>query len=112
MEALDTLKLLLGIEGSEQDAKLQFTLDNAREIVLNYCNIDEIPEGLNNTVVRMAVDIYRNEHPGESDVPQALKSVTTGDTSTSFSITETNGYAQSLLRNYKSQLNRYRRVVF
>jgi hypothetical protein len=60
----------------------------------------------------MAVDLYRNEHPGESDVPQGIKSVTTGDTSTSFAITETNGYAESLLRNYRGQLNRYRRVVF
>jgi hypothetical protein len=116
MEALYTLKVMLGIapdiKDEATDAKLGFALDNATEIIKNYCNIDEIPEGLGNTVVRMAVDLYRNERPGESDVPQGIKSVTTGDTSTSFAVTETNGYAESLLRNYKAQLNRYRRVAF
>jgi hypothetical protein len=116
MEALDTLKVMLGIDTATEDkaadAKLGFVLDDAREIIRNYCNIDEIPEGLGNTLVRMAADIYRNEHPGEPDVPQGVKSVTTGDTSTSFGVTETNGYAESLLRNYRGQLNRYRRVAF
>jgi hypothetical protein len=116
MEALYTLKVMLGIDTAQNDeatdAKLGFVLDNVMEIVRNYCNIDEIPKGLENTVVRMAVDLYRNERPGETDVPQGVKSVTTGDTSTSFGITETEGYAESLLRDYKAQLNRYRRVVF
>jgi hypothetical protein len=111
MEALDTLKVLLGMDTTTEnetiDTRLEFVLNNAREIVMNYCNIREIPEGLENTVVRMAVDLYRNEHPGESDVPQEIKSVTTGDTSTSFAVTETNGYAESLLRNYRGQLNRF-----
>lgn len=60
---VDRLAMLLGKPGTDEImlARIEFALDNAKEIALNYCHIKEIPEGLETTVLRMAMDIYRNE---------------------------------------------------
>lgn len=104
------LKAMLGVK--EKDTQLEFALESAKNIVLDYCNIEEIPTSLETTVVRMAMDIYRNEQPGETEKPQAVKSVSIGDTSTSFGDIATSDYTESILKNYTKKLNRYRRVVF
>lgn len=89
----------------------RFAASSAEEAVLNYCNIDEIPEGLENTTLNIAADILRRGQYGNGDVPVAVSSVTVGDTSTSFtplSDSETN----EVIANYVKTLNRYRRVTF
>lgn len=110
---VDRLAMLLGKPGTDEImlARIEFALDNAKEIALNYCHIEEIPEGLETTVLRMAMDIYRNEKPGEEDTPRAVSSVQMGDTTTAFGALST-GFSDSLMKNYKASLNRYRKVVF
>jgi hypothetical protein len=109
----ERLLALLGLNADEQSIEIcvEFALDNAKEIVKNYCHIDEIPAELETTVLRMAMDIYRNEKPGELETPQRVSSVQIGDTSTSFG-TVSASFTDSLMKNYKSSLNRYRKVVF
>lgn len=113
-EKMNKLKLLLGldVEDTSKDVFVQFAIETAEELVRNYCHIEEIPEGLASTLLRIAMEIYRNEQPGVSEVPQAVKSIETGDTKTSFAVTETTGYSESILKDYKKQLNRYRKVEF
>ena len=110
-DQISKLKKLLGVETADKEFAVSFALDTANELIVNYCHISEIPEGLSNTVLRIAMDIYRNEQPGESGVPQAVLSVKTGDTQTNFGTAQTAGYGE-LLRDYKKQLNRYRRLEF
>lgn len=111
-EALGKLRCLLGIPDDNMDSgmQVQFALESAEEFVRNYCNIEDIPAGLTNTVIKMAVDIFRNESYGSAQVPQAIKSVSMGDTKTDFGSAQAAGYSESLLRDYRKQLNRYRRV--
>lgn len=109
---VDKLKALLGIQDGQADMELEFALENAEETVKNYCHVDEIPAGLSTTIFRMAMDIYRNEQPGSAGVPMDVKSISEGDTSTSFGTVSTDGYGQSLLKAYQKQLNNYRRVRF
>lgn len=108
---VDKLKTLLGLTDSEKDVLVEFALENAGETVKNYCHIEEIPEGLTTTVLRMAADIYRNEQMGSAEVPQAVSSVSIGDTSTSFKTSGTE-FSESIMKNYKAVLKRYRRVEF
>ncbi len=109
---LERLKLLLGIEGEETDALLSFSLDSAKETILNYCNIEEVPEGLTMTWIRMAADFYQNELPGAAD-SDGVSSISLGDTTVAFgNKTKTEQYLGSILKDYKAQLNRYRRVGF
>ncbi len=111
-EKLETLKTLLGILEEGQEPLLEFALRDAEETVKNYCNLEEIPKGLEHTIIRMAMDMYRNEQFGDNTVPMTVKSISEGDTSTSFGTVESSGYAQTLLKNYQKQLNRYRKVEF
>ena len=113
-EKVDKLKPLLGLnsEDTSKDALVEFAICTAEELVKNYCHIDEIPAELSNTLLRIEMEIYRNEQPGVGYVPQAVKSVETGDTKTSLEVTETKGYSESILKDYKKQLNRYRKVEF
>lgn len=109
------LKLLLGfdasVEDSAMDAGVDFALQNAKEIVKNYCNLGSIPAGLNTTVLRMAMDIYRNENCGSGEA-RAVKSLAMGDTKTEFASTQSESFEASLLKNYAKQLSRYRKVSF
>lgn len=104
------LKKLLGIQETDnsQDDLLQFVIDDVEETIKNYCNLDQIPEGLTSTAYRMAMDLYRYDQPGESGVPMVVASISEGDTSTSFT-----GMAEVLaggiLKDYQGQLNRYRK---
>ena len=109
---LDKIKLFLGIKGQEEDAVLGVVLESVEEAILNYCNLQELPEGLYYTVVRMAIDVYRNECPGEKEIFQGVSSVSVGDTKTSFASAGDAGYLSGVLKEYKRQLNRYRKVGF
>lgn len=108
---LGKLKALLGIpeDDTSQDVPLQFVLDDVRETILNYCNVDELPSGLINTAYRMAVDLYRYGRPGAAEAPVKVSSITEGNTSTSFS-SAADALQGGVLVDYKGQLNRYRKL--
>ena len=110
---VERLSALLGFCEPDETVKihLEFVLENAKDTVKNYCHIDEIPAELETTVLRMAMDIYRNEQMGNANVPQSVSSVQIGDTTTSFK-TSAAEFSESLMKNYKPVLNRYRKVVF
>ena len=109
---LEKLKLLLGITDDSKDVILQFTIANVEEIIINHCHLEEVPEGLYMTGYRMCMDLYRNENLGsEESALGSISSISEGDTSTSFrsNITE---FKDSLLKDYKKQLNKYRKVAW
>ena len=108
---LGKIKALLGIPEADtsQDIPLQFAMDDVRETILNYCNLDELPEGLTCTAYRLTIDLYRYDRPGELEAPLAVTSISEGDTSTSFT-SAGDALAGGGLKDYQGQLNRYRRV--
>ena len=112
-EQLVKLKMLLGITDESQDSALAFLLETVQEMVLNYCGIETIPEGLKNTVVRMAADLYRSEGYGQAAAPMAAKSVKRGDVTVDYgesrTVAEITG-GKSVLDDYKAQLQAYRKL--
>ena len=106
------LKNLLGIVSDEKDTILQFILDDVEKTILNYCNIDELPEGLVSTAYRMAMDIYRNENIGSEEGSSSdITSIKEGDITVSFGSNSNNVvFANSILKNYIVQLRKYRRL--
>ncbi|KGI42505.1 phage head-tail connector protein [Clostridium tetani] len=114
MTQLEKLKKLLGIplEDNSKDFLLKFALQDVEQIVKNYCQIKEVPEELNNTVIKMAIDMYRNENlGGEESSLGSISSITEGDTSISYR-SSANEFKDSLLKDYKAQLNKYRKLVW
>ncbi|VIF92732.1 phage protein [Clostridioides difficile] len=109
---VERLKKLLGIsrEDYSKEMILEFILEDVEEIVKNYCNVSVIPEGLNSTVLRMAIDMYKNENLGSEDIALgSISSISEGDTSVSYR-SSASEFKESLLKDYKSQLNRYRKI--
>lgn len=113
-DAQKTLKSLLGFSPDDKDVDIQieFVLNMTEDLVRNYCNIEDIPEGLTSTIIKMSVDMFRNEAYGSERVPQMVKAVSMGDTRTEFGTVQSVKYEESLLKDYRKQLNRYRRVIF
>lgn len=108
---IEKLKVLAGVseEDTSQDVFLQFALDEASETILNYCNLEEVPDGLQSTLVRMALEYYRNQNLGSVDETQGtVRTISEGDTSISFS--GSGEFGKGPLSDYKGQLNRYRVV--
>lgn len=99
-ERLEKLKMLLGIEGTDEDELLTFILESTEQKILNYCNLPELPAALENVLVEMAADFY-----DASD--GVASSVQVGDTSVQYRRDD-----DSIIREYKGQLHRFRRVVW
>lgn len=108
---LAKLKGLLGIPAEEasRDFVLSFVLGDVEETILNYCNLEELPAGLINTAYRMAIDLYRYEQLGSSDMPLTITTISEGDISTSFS-NAADSLHGGVLKDYQGQLNRYRKL--
>jgi hypothetical protein len=96
MERLEKLKLILGIEGTEQDALLLYQLQVTESFILNYCNINVLPTELEEALVEMAADNYKTQD-GVSDIK-------IGDTSISYAD------VSDISPKYKAQLNHFRRL--
>lgn len=110
---LAKLKALLGIEDDSKDVILEFVIADVEETIKNYCHVEEMPDGLVNTGYRMAMDLYRNENIGsETAAVGTVSSISEGDTSTSFQQYVDNNFKDTVLKNYKSSLNRYRKVAW
>ena len=106
---LGKLKQLLGITTADQDALLQFCIDSITETIKDYCHVETIPGGVLNTAYRMAVDLYRNENIGDTGLsPGIISGQSMGDVSISYR--EDLTYTQSLLKNYRAMLSRYRKL--
>ena len=114
---INDLKPLLGLEvtNTSKDSILNFILANVTEVICNYCHIAEVPRGLEYTAYRMAMDLYRNEGIGEADsedAPGRVTSIDEGDVKISFGASHfDSSFANSLLKVYTPQLNRYRKLV-
>lgn len=100
MERIEKLKMLLGIEGNEEDELLNFLLESTEQKILNYCNLDELPTELENVLVEMAARFYNS--------PDGIAtSIKVGDTSVNYSTVKDE---QNIIHDYKAQLHRFRRL--
>lgn len=114
MTQLEKLKKILGmsLEDNSKDFLLEFTLEDIEQIVKDYCHIKDIPKELNTTVLKMAIDLYRNENLGEEESSLgSISSITEGDTSISYR-SAASEFKDTLIKDYKSQLNKYRKLVW
>lgn len=113
MTMTERVTLLNKLVGDEADPEiLQFILGKCQDMILNYCRIKELPAALENVLINMCVDLYRAEQLGKSQVTGAVKSVTEGDVSVTYTsatnVSENKG--MEFLKDYTKQLDRYRRM--
>lgn len=89
-DVIERLKAI-GYDVTEEDMlSVMFAIEKTVNHIQNYCNIDEIPEGLHHVTVDMACGEFLYIHKqmgtlGEAfDVETAVKQVKVGDTSVSY----------------------------
>lgn len=97
MERLEKLKLILGIEGTEQDDILNYLLQSTERAILNYCHLQALPLEIEDLLVEMAADKYRRQ--------TGATNIKIGDTSVTFSENK-----DGIRPEHKAQLNRFRRL--
>lgn len=117
-EQLIQLKLLLGIDSTDEkkDDILKFILKRVTARILSYCGLEVIPEGLETTVMSMAIEGYRQLNLGKENYDSEAQSIKRGDTTVTYKtpIEILNQWISkpTLLNDYTQELNQYRKVRF
>lgn len=103
-EALERLKMLLGINESEQDGLLSFLIDDTINLILGYCRISILPRQLESLVPTIAADMYRAKGYGQETAPEIVKSISEGERSVSYAETTPDN---DFFANYHDRLKPY-----
>lgn len=108
---LGRLESLLGIPKADisQDNPLRFIVDDVEETIKNYCCLEEVLRGLVSTAYRMAMDVFRAEAVGETGSAVSVTSMRGGDTSTT-SGNRSDSIKDTVLKDYKAQFSKYRKL--
>lgn len=127
--ALMALKKLngYGYEGVDVEMLTLHAL-SVREFILNYCNIEKMPNGLKFTYVNMicasylelyVVKNYVNSEDNEKAIAASVASITEGDVSVTYKdnassdkVLNAKALISSLMDGYRAYLTRYRRMVW
>lgn len=121
---LTNIKILLNmsLEDTSKDQILNYLKETITQRVKNYCNLEEVPKELEFILVEMISAIYKNKYATEnisSITPTvsvgAIKSETIGDYSVTYATstdktTSSNNTVDDVLNDYKSQLNKFRKL--
>lgn len=110
-EALERLKMLLGIKDNEQDGLLSFLIGDTVDMILGYCRIEILPRQLESLVPTIAADAYRAKSYGREAAPEVIKSISEGERSVSYAETNPDGdFLSSYYDRLKPFINRRGRV--
>lgn len=109
------------------DFDIIIAIEEVAEVIKNYCNITDIPEGLKYTWANMATDLvrYQNALDNAGHSPQFntddVSTLKIGDTQIGLGGNESANSKllaghkinlDDIILNYKAQLQRYRRMVW
>lgn len=105
MDIVETVKTLLQINSNEWDGVINAHILLVTQKILNYCQIEKLPEALNAVVVSKVVAHMRLN----VDDFKSVKSTSFGDTSVTYN---TSAIPANVIDDVTSQLIPFRRVVF
>ena len=108
---------------------IQLAVDEVKEVIKNYCSIDDIPEALKYTWANMAVDLVRYQYESNNSSEDVLNDIDASDVSnikigdTQIALQGNNSERSKTLKshrpnldqivmNNKEQLNKFRRMVW
>lgn len=91
----------LGTDGLTEEIELD--MESVCQHVRNYCNLADIPEDLNFTIADMVLDLQRAKEGGNL----AVSEVKMGDTAYTFALDKA---VQGVLKDYRAQLNTFRKL--
>lgn len=114
MDVLDIVKAKVPPDELPNEKLLDVYMSEVRHAILTYCNRNDIPSALNFILANMVVDlIHQESRKAEPDEQSTVKSIKEGDTSIEYgSVSKTTSEisTENVLYDYKSQLNRFRKL--
>ena len=100
---LENIKLILNITDDSHDDLILLFLAKVETMVVDYCNVNELTEGLESFIEDKVVSIMNLTITG------GIKSVSRGDTRIEY-VTQTSSNGVNLTDSDKKILNTYRKV--
>ncbi|ATO50141.1 DNA-packaging protein [Brevibacillus laterosporus] len=119
-DVLALIKLRMNLSNDNLDLLIKSYIHEIEKRILHYCHISEVPEALQFVWASMVIDALRIEQATVSEVDAATaisESIKIGDTSNSpgksEGVTSTSkNVIESVVLNYRVDLNRYRKLVW
>lgn len=111
--------------GIPYDANVMYPyVQECEQVILNYCQIEEVPAPLKYTIANMSIDLFNFDSSKKSgdgtSIHGDITSIKIGDTTTSFGtisgssdrniINSHKADLDDLLLNYRQQLNQFRKM--
>lgn len=114
-DVLELIKIRLGFTDVSLDALLNSYIPEMEQRILNYCNVDAVPDGLKFVWASMVIDVLKVEQSTLPQVQTALGNsveVTVGDTTTKTKpgSAPSKSVIDAVVLNYRVDLNRYREL--
>lgn len=114
MDVLEIIKAKIPYDKLPIENVLAIYIEEVRQSILTFCNRTDIPSELAFVHANMVVDLINLENrKADPDAQQAVTSIKEGDTQVSYgnaSKSASEISTQQILFNYKSQLNRFRKL--
>lgn len=109
---LSTVKTLLNIRNDDMDNILLIHINIAKNSILNYCNINELPSALNFTLCHIVVDAYLHNR-NKTDTGKVVGNVSSisedGRSVSFFNSTEFQSSVNEIISGM-NELKRYRKL--
>lgn len=111
---MDVLAIVQSKLKDVPEDELILPIAEVEQLVLNYCNLKELPRELNFTVANMVVDLYnRQNNNADQSQDGSVTSIKEGDVTVQFGaaqISASEHAMEGVLFDYKDQLNQFRRL--
>ena len=110
---LENIKLILNITDNKHDNMILLYLSKIEAIVIDYCNVNELSNGLINFIEDKVVSIMKPIVTGGTQNTGEIKSISRGDTKIEYNVGEaiqTSSNGVNLTDSDKKILNTYRKV--
>ena len=112
---LENIKLLLNITDEKHDNMILLYISKVSTMIVDYCNVNELTEGLESFIEDKVVSIMKPLVTGGTQNTGEIKSITRGDTKIEYNVGEaiistSNGV--NLTDSDKKILNTYRRARY
>lgn len=109
---LENIKLMLNINDEEHDTMIMLYISKVSTMVVEYCNINDLTEGLKSFIEDKVVSIVKPIITGGTQNTGEIKSISRGDTKIEYNVgdvVETSNGA-TLTSSDKEFLKQYRRA--
>jgi hypothetical protein len=110
-EIKDLVKVGLIVSNTNLDALINSYIPQIEQKILNYCNVEEVPDGLKYVWSSMVIDLIKVKHSTLPEIMAVLGStveIKAGDTTTK--VTANKSSIDSIVLNYAGDLNAYRKL--